>query len=579
MGKSSEMAMKKKMVTIGPRATRQWLFGMGKIVLPIATITLAPFALFYLLSTAAITQGDHLVQGGKMAEALSAYERGLAFNSNSDQAYLKIGLVLQREKRYLEALAAYDRAYLINPNLKLDRDRAKGFLELGDALGKQEAWNEAIEAYRKAIAIAPNSSSAQFQLGLALHTLGRWDDAATAFQKAIDLNPRQARAYFYLGEAYREQKLWESASIAYEQALQFNPDRAKIFQQLGKALQEQGKWTEATRIYLQGITRVSNNGDLYHQLGKSLAAQGKVNEAIVAYQQALRISPKNAQIRENLCYAHLTLGEVDEGLTWCRQAVQLDPNLANAKFLVQEIQRGRLIHDNPKLLEMPERIPNRQVDPLVPLKRAIVKIIVLGKGNGSVGTGWIVKHERDRAWIVTNRHVIADSFQRTERNARIFLEFYSDPPSGQIRRRSRAKILYVTDPSDGLDIAVLESKDPPEDIHPLTLASLPIARTQPVKSIGNPFNQKDWTVTKGTVNDNTEKSLNLAMLVVAGQSGSPVFNDQNQVVGVISQSGLFCPRIAGTNTLDAIKLGCGLAIPIDRVREKLSAWGVLQSRF
>ena len=88
-----------------------------------------------------------------------------------------------------------------------------------------------------------------------------------------------------------------------------------------------------------------------------------------------------------------------------------------------------------------------------------------------------------------------------------------------------------------------------------------------------PFNQKDWTVSKGTVNDNNEKSLTLSMFVVSGQSGSPVLNDKNQVVGVISQASLFCDDPSTPKPLEnAVKLGCGFAIPIDRVRERLREW-------
>ncbi|MFN9675768.1 MAG: serine protease, partial [Microcystis sp.] len=108
----------------------------------------------------------------------------------------------------------------------------------------------------------------------------------------------------------------------------------------------------------------------------------------------------------------------------------------------------------------------------------------------------------------------------------------------------------------------------------LALAPLPLAANQPVLSIGNPFNQTDWTVSNGTVNDNNQKSLSLSMFVVSGQSGSPVLNDKNQVVGVISQASLFCDNPSTPKPLEnAVRLGCGFAIPIDRVRERLREWG------
>jgi superkiller protein 3 len=295
---------------------------------------------------------------------------------------------------------------------------------------------------------------------------------------------------------------------------------------------------------------------------------------MAVFQQARQISPKNAKIYQNLCYIYINNGQIDEGLNWCRQAVEIDPNLSEARFILQEIQRGRLIHDNPELLKMPEIIPSVKSDPLVNLKRSIVKIVIRGKNKNGIGTGWLLKRNQDTAWILTNRHVVTNSRQEIDAGSRIFVEYYSQPPQGKIRKRSKAKILHITPPNDWLDLAVLEVKNPPPDLKPLALAPLPIAPNQPVISIGNPFNQKDWTVSKGTVNDNNEKSLSLSMFVVSGQSGSPVLNDKNQVVGVISQASLFCANPSTPKPLEnAVRLGCGFAIPIDRVRERLREWG------
>jgi superkiller protein 3 len=564
--------MKKKNVKIGFRRYRTPLI-IGSIV-TIAVIS--PFIVFNLITSFYLDKGDRFLNEGKIDEAIDAYETVLFFNGNSDRAYLKIARALQKEKSYPEALEAYDRAFIANPSLKLPPERATDLIALGDELGKGGNWVAAIEAYKKAIAVAPNSGEARFRSGKAFYTLQRWEEAAAAFQKAIELNPARVEAYFYLGETHRERKLWENAEAAYRGALKLNSDDAKTFQRLGESLQEQGKWAEAADIYLQAIARDPKNGEIYNQLGRSLARQGKVNEAIVIFQQALQIEPKNARISENLCYTRVAIGEVDEGLEWCRRAVQLDPNLADARFFLEEVQRGRLIHDNPELLKMPERIPSRQADPLVSLKRSIVKIVVRDRAKGSMGTGWIVKIDKDRAWIVTNRHVVADSKQEPETRARIFVEFYSDPPPGQIRKRSRAKILHVAPPNDWLDLAVLEIKDPPADIRPLQLSPVASIPLQPVKSIGNPFNGKNWTVSKGVVNEITEQTLNLGMSVVSGQSGSPVLNDRQQVVGVISQSSLFCTTAPGQDPLTAsVKMGCGLALPIDPVRERLQEWKVL----
>lgn len=560
--------MKKKSLKIGRRPFSTPL----KVFLILSIIAVAPFAIFYLISLVYLQQGDQLVAAGNKEAALTAYQTVLSFNGNSAQAHVKIAQVLQSQKRYLEALEAYDRAFVIDSKPPIEPSRIDDLVALGDLFAQQENWPAALNAYQKAIAIQPTFKG-QFQLGKALYSLQRWEEAAKAFQEAVFLDPRQGKAYFYLGSAYSEQNLWEEASYAYQQALELQPQDGETYRKLGEALGKQEKWAAAEQIYRQALIYAPKNGEIYNHLGKALAEQRKLEEAMAVFQQAREISPKNARIYENLCYTYINSGQIDTGLNWCRQAVEIDPNLSEARFILQEVQRGRLIHDNPELLKMAEIIPSISNDPLVQLKRSVVKIIIRGRQKNGIGTGWFWKRDQDTAWIVTNRHVVANFRQEIDREARIFVEYYSQPPTGQIRKRSKAKILHITEPDDWLDLAVLEVKNPPADIRALPLATLPITPNQSVMSIGNPFNQKDWKVSKGSVNNNTEKSLNLSMFVVSGQSGSPVFNDKNQVVGMISQSSLFCANSPTSNPLEnAVKLGCGLAMPIEKVRERLAEW-------
>lgn len=561
--------MKRKDIKIGRRYSgKSW-----QIFVIIAFIAAAPFAIFYLIALAYLWQGDQLLAAGEKESALSAYRTVLSFHENSGQAHIKIAQVLQSQKRYSEALKAYNHAFIVNHKPPMEPSQSNYLVALGDIFAQEEKWSEAIEAYQKAIIIKP-TFKAQFQLGKALYSLQRWDEAAKALQAAVFLDPSQGKAYFYLGKAYSEQQLWQEASYAYQQALELIPSQGETYKKLGETLAKQGKWEQAEQIYRQALIYAPKDGDIYNYLGKALAEQGKLGEAMAVFQQARQISPKNAEIYENLCYTYINSGQIDEGLNWCRQAVEIDPNLSEARFILQEIQRGRLIHDHPELLKMPEIIPSLKSDPLVNLKRSIVKIVIRGKNNNGIGTGWLLKRDQDTAWIVTNRHVVTNYRQEIDAGARIFVEYYSQPPKGKIPKRSKAKILHTTPPNDWLDLAVLEVKNPPPDLKPLALAPLPIAANQSVISIGNPFNQKDWTVSKGTVNDNEEKSLSLSMFVVSGQSGSPVLNDKNQVVGVISQASLFCANPSTPKPLEnAVKLGCGFAIPIDRVRERLREWG------
>lgn len=183
--------MKRKDIKIGRRYSSKPL----QIFLIIAFIVAAPFAIFYFIALAYLWQGDRLLAAGEKESALSAYRTVLSFDENSSQAHIKIAQVLQSQKRYSEALQAYNRGFIVNDKPPMEPSQSNYLVALGDIFAQEEKWSEAIDAYRKAMIIKP-TFKAQFQLGKALYSLQRWDEAAKALQAAVFLDPSQGKAYF-----------------------------------------------------------------------------------------------------------------------------------------------------------------------------------------------------------------------------------------------------------------------------------------------------------------------------------------------------------------------------------------------
>ena len=77
---------------------------------------------------------------------------------------------------------------------------------LGLALYEQGRLDEAIAAYNRAIALRPDLAGVQNNLGVALRDQGRPDEAIAAYRRAIALKPDHAEAHNNLGNA-----LWTRA--------------------------------------------------------------------------------------------------------------------------------------------------------------------------------------------------------------------------------------------------------------------------------------------------------------------------------------------------------------------------------
>ncbi|MDV2999565.1 MAG: Cell division coordinator CpoB [Chroococcopsis gigantea SAG 12.99] len=550
---------------------------VSKVILIGLLVISLPFGIFYLISTVYLMQGDRWLAEGQIEEAINAYETVVSFNGSSARAYFKMGLGLQQQKAYSRAAAAYDRAWAIDPNFRADAHYSADLIALGDILIKKGNYPAGITAYQKAIDLDQFAPEAYLKLGQALNREKRPTEAVTVLTKAVDLNYHSAPAYFALGEAYRGQSLWFQASKAYEKALEINGKDVKIHEQLGRVLKEQGQLDSAIEIYSQGLAIDPDNAQLYNLKGEALLANNEVKKALIAYERARQINPKDASIYKNICFAQLKDRQFREVVKSCEKSLKLDPSSPDVRFVLEEVKRGLAVRDNPKVLTMGEVIPSSFNDPLIDVKRAIVKILVMSDGNNSFGTGWLVRREGSKGYIVTNRHVITNSENKTNPKYRVYAEFYSTPGPGGIRKRLRAKILHATEADDWLDLGVIEVDKLPADIKPLSFSSLPVGPAMPVKVIGNPANQPNWSLVKGEVNQNTDKEIMLAMMMVSGHSGSPVLDSRNGVIGVVSRAGLFCGPPPAPEPLEvSLKLGCGVAIPLAPVKDRLKSWGVIK---
>lgn len=173
---------------------------------------------------------------------------------------------------------------------------------------------------------------------------------------------------------------------------------------------------------------------------------------------------------------------------------------------------------------------------LAALKNAVVSIECAGRS----GTGFNIS---PNGLIVTNAHVISGGDYVT-----LFF------PSGEQRVYVAHDVMEI----EGVDLALVDIDG--EDLPSVELADYLPEAGQEVIFIGNPLGY-DWTISEGTVTgmayiDDTQVVC-LDGPVHPGSSGSPVFDGESRVIGVI---------FAKLTQED----GVGLAIPISYLTDYMS---------
>ena len=510
--------------------------------------------------------GEAFRQEGDLNKAISYFDQAIKINSKSDQVYLAKAEILQQQKNFSAALMNMEKAVQINEDLTQNKDLARIYYDLGLELTKEKKYAEAIVAYNKAVEIEPFYPIVYNKLGEVLREIERFEEAIAAFQKAITFSSSYAQAYHNLGLTYVKQDKLLEAIKAYQQAIKLDPTYIEIYNDLGSVLLKQGKVQEALFLHQKALSFNPNDSQTYNHIGKVFSQQGKLIEAIGFYQQAIKLNPKNADAYQNFCFTLHQQKKYQQAIQKCKQALKLNPNLQEVQFYLEEIPRQLALAQNSALKSSSENLPASKD---LNLKRSVVKIISLGKTVRGIGTGWVIKKEGSNAWIVTNSHVVSKKGPK-KKFRRIEVEYYSQPKSGQFRKRSVAKIWRRTKVDESLDLAILQVTDVPDDIQPLSLANDSPYLSQPVTVIGHPFTLKEWSTLTGQIQGIGKQNLKISVPLASGSSGSPVLNDNNEVIGLAVGVQPLCNQ----TFLDNLNLSCGVAFPIEVIKQKLLKWGI-----
>ncbi|GAB6938702.1 trypsin-like peptidase domain-containing protein [Isoptericola variabilis] len=188
---------------------------------------------------------------------------------------------------------------------------------------------------------------------------------------------------------------------------------------------------------------------------------------------------------------------------------------------------------------------------------SVVAIQVQSQSGGAEGSGVIYD---DKGHILTNNHVVSgaqnDTVQVTLSDGRLY-----------------EATIVGTDPTT--DLAVVELKDPPDDLKPASFGtSDDVTVGDAVLAVGNPLGLAN-TATTGIVSavdrpvsasgeDGSTQVVTNAIQIDAainpGNSGGPLFNAQGQVIGITSSIATMSSGMSGEQSGS---IGLGFAIPVN----------------
>lgn len=171
----------------------------GLLLILLLGMVLAAPALGQQTATDWLNQGDALAKLDKYTEAIQAYDKGIGLSPQFTDLYYHKGVALNDQKRYDDAIEAFNKVNEVNP-----KDGVVAYYQIGRTLSTASRYDEAIQAYNKSIQAfntygewwpGQKNICAQswYYKGLALDAVGKFDEAQNAYDNAIRLNPSVTR--------------------------------------------------------------------------------------------------------------------------------------------------------------------------------------------------------------------------------------------------------------------------------------------------------------------------------------------------------------------------------------------------
>lgn len=185
----------------------------------------------------------------ELISKLEEYDRRLSVVESlggtlTAEEQFKRGNSLYMSGNYEDAIRAYDKATLINPQL------FEPYYNKGNALAALGRHSEAISVYNLAISLRPESYSSHYNKGNSLRKIGRDEEAITAYDAAIAINPDYHEALNNRGNVLCALGRYDEAKSAFEKGLKIAPkevlmiaNMARVNSLLGNK-EEMLKWLE-----------------------------------------------------------------------------------------------------------------------------------------------------------------------------------------------------------------------------------------------------------------------------------------------------------------------------------------------
>lgn len=270
------------------------------------------------------------------ALAAKAAQRAIELDGRADDAYVTLGVLVEKHGDYDAALPLFLKAIDINPrNAEAYRRAANMYRHRGsDLLNEYRMWKGAFEA---------SPGEAFHQNGLIAFLSERFGDYPQALELVMAGLTQWPGNYDLLDRAARLNQLLghhEQAIHYYRDLLALQPKNPVLYDGIGNSLTYLERFDEAIHAYESALAINPARHQPHTGLAGVYARQKRVQESIHEYEIAIRFGEDGITFKSFLCSQYSVAGQYREAATCLEQVLEREPHNKGAIQLYPYVMKN-----------------------------------------------------------------------------------------------------------------------------------------------------------------------------------------------------------------------------------------------
>jgi len=273
------------------------------------------------------------MQSGQLSRAEEDFRRVIARDPKSSAAYVNLGVVYMRQKRWDDALVELHKAESLSP------DEPGIRLNIGLAYYRKNDFAAATEPFSEALQRAPESLQARYLLGLCYFFTNQYEDASNTLAPLWPKESANLNYLYVLSIAASKSSNSALQKQAFDQMLAIGQNTPEFHLYVGKAWLAENETNKALEEFLAAAAARPKLPLVHYFLGRTYLEQRAYPKAEAELQKDIAIEPDFAYSYEDLGILYARLDQPDKAERYYRQAIEHNNTLVNSYFGLAKLFR------------------------------------------------------------------------------------------------------------------------------------------------------------------------------------------------------------------------------------------------